>query len=43
MSAVLTPPLPLQPVRFSREQYYHLGRLGFFEGKRVERLRGEIV
>lgn len=28
--------------RFTRDQYYHLGRLGFFDGKRVERIRGEI-
>jgi Uma2 family endonuclease len=32
-----------QPYRFSREQYYQLGKLGYFEGKRVERIRGEIV
>lgn len=31
------------PFRFSREQYYQLGRLGFFDGRRVERIRGEIV
>jgi Uma2 family endonuclease len=29
--------------RFSREQYHRLGELGFFDGKRVERIRGEIV
>jgi Uma2 family endonuclease len=46
MSAVLTP-LPLtfagRRFRFTREQYYRLGELGFFDGKRVERIRGEIV
>jgi Uma2 family endonuclease len=43
MPAALTLlPFP-QPVRFTREQYDHLGRLGFFDGKRVERLRGEII
>lgn len=31
------------PFRFSREQYYKLGELGFFDGKRVERIRGEII
>jgi Uma2 family endonuclease len=31
------------PFRFSREQYYRLGELGFFDGKRVERIRGEIL
>jgi Uma2 family endonuclease len=29
--------------RWSREQYYRLGELGFFNGKRVERIHGEIV
>ena len=44
MSAVLTPPAPRPgPFRFTRDQYYRLGELGFFDGKRVERLRGEIV
>jgi Uma2 family endonuclease len=32
-----------RPFRFTREQYHQLGRLGFFEGKRVERIRGEII
>jgi Uma2 family endonuclease len=32
-----------RPFRFSREQYYRLGELGFFDGKRVERIHGEIV
>lgn len=35
--------MPWQPFRFTREQYYHLGRLGYFDGKRVERIRGEII
>jgi Uma2 family endonuclease len=30
-------------VRFTREQYYQMGDLGYFDGKRVERLRGELV
>ena len=34
---------PSRPFRFSREQYFRLGELGFFDGKRVERIRGEIV
>lgn len=42
MSAVLTPP-PVRPVRFSRQQYFRLAELGFFDGKRVERVRGEVV
>jgi Uma2 family endonuclease len=50
MSAILTPPLPAstlstsgcRPFRFNREQYHHLGRLGFFDGKKVELIRGEI-
>ena len=33
----------VSPFRFTREQYYHLHNLDFFDGKRVERLRGEII
>jgi Uma2 family endonuclease len=40
MTAKRTPP---GPFRFSREQYFRLGELGFFHGKRVERIHGEIV
>ena len=32
-----------RPFRFTRDQYYHVARLGFFDGKRVERIRGEII
>ena len=32
-----------RPLHWTREQYYRLGELGFFRGKRVERIRGEIV
>jgi Uma2 family endonuclease len=32
-----------QPFRFSREEYYQMGELGFFEGHRVELIEGEIV
>lgn len=42
MSAVLTPP-PVRPIRFTREDNIRLAELGFFEGKRVERIRGEVV
>jgi len=40
-----TPPpsTGLRPWRWTREQYYELGKLGFFQGKRVELLYGEIV
>lgn len=31
------------PFRFTREQYYQLADLGYFQGRRVERIRGEIV
>ncbi len=34
------PPLPQ---RLTREQYYELGRQDFFDGKRVELIRGEVV
>ncbi len=36
-------PVPRRPFRFTREQYYELGELGFFSGTRVERIRGEII
>ncbi len=45
-TAVLPSPLAAparRRFRFTREQYYRLGELGFFEGKRVERIRGEII
>ncbi len=35
-----TPPVPQ---RLTREQYYELGRLGHFDGKRVELIFGEVV
>jgi Uma2 family endonuclease len=28
---------------WTREEYYRLGDLGFFEGRRVERIHGEII
>lgn len=31
------------PVRWTREQYYRMGKLGWFDGKRVELIDGEIV
>jgi Uma2 family endonuclease len=34
---------PPRPFRFTREQYYQLADLGYFHGRRVERIRGEIV
>ncbi len=35
--------LPPRPFKFTREQYYCLADLGYFNGRRVERIRGEIV
>lgn len=32
-----------QPFRFTPEQYFKMGALGFFDGRRVERLRGQII
>jgi Uma2 family endonuclease len=32
-----------RPWKWTREQYYKLGECGFFDGKRVELIRGEIV
>ncbi len=37
------PAIPVRSFRFSREQYHRLGELGFFDGKRVELIRGEIL
>ncbi len=37
------PPRPNRPFRFTREQYYRLGELGFFDGKRVELIFGEVI
>ena len=37
------PTRPDQPFRFTREQYYKLGQFGFFDGKRVELVYGEVV
>ena len=55
MSVIVTPPAPSgttvpppggtdpKPWKWTRDQYYRLGELGFFDGKRVELIRGEIV
>ena len=54
MSTIATSPAPLaaitpppgggpRPWKWTREQYYKLGELGFFQGKKVELLFGEIV
>jgi Uma2 family endonuclease len=37
------PTRPDRPFRFTREQYYEMGKLGYFDGKRVELIFGEIV
>ena len=48
-SAPFTPTTPPptdegpRPWKWTREQYYKLGELGFFKGKRVELIHGEIV
>jgi Uma2 family endonuclease len=45
LHAPITPPPGVgpRPWKWTREQYYKLGELGFFHGKRVELLFGEIV
>jgi Uma2 family endonuclease len=52
MSAVTTPPpqpaapssaAGPRPFRWTREAYYKLAELGFFNGRRVQRIRGEII
>jgi Uma2 family endonuclease len=37
------PTRPDRPFRFTREQYYEMGKLGYFDGKRVELIFGEVV
>ena len=37
------PTRPERPFRFTREQYYEMGARGYFDGKRVELIFGEIV
>jgi Uma2 family endonuclease len=37
------PTRPDRPFRFTLEQYYELGKLGYFDRKRVELIYGEIV
>jgi Uma2 family endonuclease len=37
------PPIRTRPFRFTREQYYEMGKRGYFNGKRVELIYGEIV
>ena len=32
-----------RPWRITRDEYYRLGELGFFDGKRVELIRGEVI
>lgn len=51
MSVALTQPMPAvappvtepTPRRWTREEYYRLGDLGFFQGQRVELIEGEIM
>jgi Uma2 family endonuclease len=55
MSAIATPTTPVgtatpppanagpRPWRITRDEYYRLGELGFFDGKRVELIRGEVI
>ena len=37
------PPIPPRPFRLTREQYYEMGERGYFDGKRVELIYGEVV
>jgi Uma2 family endonuclease len=36
-------PFPARPFRFTRDQYYEMGRLGYFDHARVELIYGEVV
>jgi Uma2 family endonuclease len=41
--AVALPPADPRPWKWTREQYHRLGEQGFFHGKRVELIRGEVI
>lgn len=47
MPATLAPPLPqlvgLAPRLWTRDEFYRMAELGFFDGQKAERLEGEIV
>src|SRR5437764_14600536 len=46
LTSTATPPpasASPKPWKWTREQYYELGKHGFFDGKRVELIRGEII
>jgi len=32
-----------RPYRWTREEYYKMGEIGFFEDKRVELIEGEVI
>jgi Uma2 family endonuclease len=35
--------LESKPYRWTREEYYRMGQIGLFEGKRVELIEGEVI
>jgi Uma2 family endonuclease len=37
------PPVSDRPFRFTRDQYYEMGRLGYFDHMRVELIYGEVI
>ncbi len=39
----MAPMAPLSHLKITREMYYRLAELGFFEGKRVELIEGEVI
>ncbi len=45
MSEPIAPPINGQPrtMRWTRKQYHQMAELGFFQGKRVELIKGEVV
>ena len=52
MSQIITTPVPTFPAsvevepaprRWTREEYYRMGDMGFFDGQRVELIEGEIM
>lgn len=43
MSATLSPPLAPRTIRWTRDEYHRLADQGFFRGRRVELVGGEVI
>ncbi|MGE0128509.1 MAG: Uma2 family endonuclease [Blastocatellales bacterium] len=40
---IIPEPRPYQPYQWTREEYYKMGELGFFNDKRVELIEGRVI